>query len=79
MFIKEGLELNPQIMGGGQEKNLRAGTENISGIAAMGLALEIATKNMIINHLYIKELENQFFMENFETPPNQSARSKHSF
>ena len=63
LFIKEGLELIPQITGGGQEKNLRAGTENISSIAAMGLALKIATENMIINHHYIKELENQFFME----------------
>jgi len=34
--------LNPLISGGGQESGLRAGTENISSIAGMALALEIA-------------------------------------
>ena len=36
------VRLQPQILGGGQERSLRGGTENVAGIAAMGKACEIA-------------------------------------
>jgi cysteine desulfurase len=42
IFIDESIELVPQIYGGGQESGLRAGTENVLGIHAMGLAAELA-------------------------------------
>ena len=63
LFIKDGLSLNPQITGGGQEKNLRGGTENISGIAGMGLALDISNQKIEENHNYILKLEKQLFSE----------------
>ncbi len=63
LYIKDGLSLTPQISGGGQEKNLRAGTENIPGIAGMGLALEISNQNIEENHNYILKLEKQFLLE----------------
>ena len=42
LIIKDGLELPPLIVGGGQEKRRRAGTENVPGIAGFGAAAEIA-------------------------------------
>jgi cysteine desulfurase len=63
LYIKEGLTLNPQITGGGQEKNLRAGTENIAGIAGMGLAIDISNQQIEDNHNYILKLEKQLFSE----------------
>lgn len=42
VFIKSGTEIKPIIFGGGQERGLRSGTENISSIAGFTLALEIA-------------------------------------
>ena len=36
LYKKEGNHLKPLIIGGSQESNLRAGTENISGIAGLG-------------------------------------------
>jgi cysteine desulfurase len=46
LYMREGVELEPLITGGHQERGLRAGTENIIGIAGMGKAAEIA-----VNHL----------------------------
>ena len=43
---RNGLPLSKFMRGGGQEKNCRAGTHNTAGIAGMGLAAELASKNM---------------------------------
>jgi len=42
LYIKKGVKLQPIVHGGGHEKNLRSGTENISGIAGFGKACELA-------------------------------------
>jgi cysteine desulfurase len=42
LFIKRGTPLEPLILGGGQEKGLRSGTENLPGIVGMGKAAELA-------------------------------------
>jgi cysteine desulfurase len=46
LYIKKGVKLPAFIHGGGQERNKRAGTSNISGIVGMGVAAEFALKNM---------------------------------
>lgn len=63
LYCKDGKEIIPQITGGGQERNLRAGTENISGIAGMGLALDIATEKLNSFNNHIKNLEMQLLDE----------------
>ena len=60
LFIKNGVTIKPIIIGGSQEKNMRAGTENVSGIAGMGLAAEIANKSANENGSLLLELENHF-------------------
>ncbi|MFH1664497.1 MAG: cysteine desulfurase family protein [archaeon] len=45
LYIREGVKIEPLIHGGGQEKKLRSGTENISGIVGMAKALELAEEN----------------------------------
>ncbi len=47
LYIKTGINLNPIITGGKQEKGLRAGTENVPGIMAFGAAAEERSKSMI--------------------------------
>lgn len=42
LVIDKRLELNPQITGGGHEKGLRAGTENVAAIVGFGMACELA-------------------------------------
>ena len=46
LYVKDGIRIEPQLHGGGQEKGLRSGTENIPGIVAFGKAAEIANQEM---------------------------------
>ena len=46
IYIKEGIEIQKFINGGGQEKNKRAGTENISGIVGLGRASQLSELNI---------------------------------
>lgn len=42
LFVRKGVKLQPIVWGGGQEKNLRSGTENVAGIVGLARALELA-------------------------------------
>lgn len=46
LYIKKGMYLEPMIKGGGQERGLRASTENILGILAGAMAINIATQDI---------------------------------
>lgn len=46
LVVKKGLNIKPILVGGGQEKNLRSGTENVPAIVGFGLASELATANL---------------------------------
>ena len=60
LYVKKGINLKPIIDGGGQESNLRSGTENVAGIGGMGLAISKACKNLEEKIQYISNLENRF-------------------
>ena len=60
LFRRQGYSLQPLIMGGGQEQKLRSGTENVAGIAGMGLAAELANKNLKTSKLLLEKLEKRF-------------------
>jgi cysteine desulfurase len=46
LFIRSGVKIEPLIHGGGQEKQMRAGTENVPGIVGFGKAAELAQTEM---------------------------------
>lgn len=60
LFIKRGVELQPMIFGGGQEKGIRSGTENIGAIMGFAKALEIAKKESVKATKTISGLKRQF-------------------
>ena len=57
LYINENNKINPTLLGGSQERNMRAGTENVWLIAGMAKALEIACYNIDETNNYISELK----------------------
>ncbi|MBL7699399.1 MAG: cysteine desulfurase [Chitinophagaceae bacterium] len=57
LYINENVKIKPYIHGGAQERNMRAGTENLYGIVGFAKALEIATKNYKEESEYIRSLK----------------------
>ncbi|MCZ3365088.1 cysteine desulfurase NifS [Methanobacterium veterum] len=59
LYVKKGVRLEPIIHGGGHEKGLRPGTENVSGIVGLGKACELAEKNLLEDAKYITNLRDK--------------------
>lgn len=58
IYINNDNHIDPFIDGGGQERNMRAGTENVYGIRGMSKALSMAADEMKERTAYIMELRN---------------------
>ncbi|MDL2300100.1 cysteine desulfurase [Clostridiaceae bacterium OttesenSCG-928-D20] len=58
LYISGGVKLGAMLSGGGQEKNLRSGTEGLSQIAAFGSAAEIAFKGLSENNALMMNIKN---------------------
>jgi cysteine desulfurase len=56
LYINENIKINPLVHGGAQERNMRAGTENLYGIVGFAKALEIATEAHEKDSSYINGL-----------------------
>lgn len=57
LYINENVKIKPFVHGGGQERNMRAGTENLYGIVGFAKALELATANHEEDMAYIGTLK----------------------
>lgn len=57
LYVNKEVKIQPFINGGGQERNMRAGTENIYGVVGFAKALELATERYEKDSAYIKELK----------------------
>jgi cysteine desulfurase len=62
LYVNESIRIHPHIHGGGQERNMRAGTENLYGIIGFARALELATENHERDSTYIGGLKS-YMME----------------
>ena len=69
LIVREGIELSAQVMGGGQEFGLRAGTEDAPSIMGMAKALELAFDGLEEHSTSIKTLRNTFVDEVLDTIP----------
>jgi cysteine desulfurase len=57
LYINENVRISPYIHGGSQERNMRAGTENVYGIVGFARALELATSSYEEDSAYIQGLK----------------------
>lgn len=57
LYINDNVKIKPFIFGGGQERNMRAGTENLYGIVGFAKALELAMVGYEKDSAYIQELK----------------------
>lgn len=70
LFVKTGVELTPQILGGGQERNMRSGTENVAGAVGFATALEIAQNMRHDESARLAKLQQDFIKLLEEKIPN---------
>jgi len=63
LYIRNGIKVEKYINGGHQEKNKRAGTENVPGIVGLGKACELANKNLDLHIKKLKELRDYYLAE----------------
>lgn len=60
LYLRKGIALEPLVYGGGQERGLASGTENVAGIVGLGQAIEDATgKNLDEKMGYVKKLTDR--------------------
>jgi cysteine desulfurase len=57
LYINENVKISPLFHGGSQERNMRAGTENLYGIVGFAKALELATEKYQEDRQYIESLK----------------------
>lgn len=58
LYIRSGLDIMPLIYGGGQESELRSGTENVHGIVGFGKACELAVRRLPEYRLRVEEMRD---------------------
>lgn len=63
LYVRKGIKFQKLINGGHQEKNKRAGTENVPAIVGMGKAIEMAYENLEEHRKKIKDLRDYYISE----------------
>ena len=71
LYVKNGIQFEKIINGGHQEKDKRAGTENVAGIVGLGKACEIASKNMETHIKNLTKLRDYYIKKLQKEMPNQ--------
>lgn len=70
LFIRKGVRIPSLIIGGGQEKKRRAGTENVPGIVGLATALKIANEHMAENAVKVGALRDKLMKGIAESIPD---------
>ncbi len=63
LYVRQGTQLLPIIYGGGQERNLRSGTENVAGFVGLAKALTLAKKSRVVENERLMKLRDYFYKE----------------
>ena len=69
LYIRKGTRLEPFVLGGGQERGLRSGTENLPGIVGMGKAAELTKTDIKTESKRLCKLRDEFINELLQSIP----------
>ncbi len=75
LYAEDYVKLAPIIIGGGQEKNIRSGTENLSGICGFSEAVKLHSKELSENCEYIRNLKDML-LDKIKTLPHIHINSE---
>jgi cysteine desulfurase len=73
LYVRKGVRIQPLLDGGIQEKGRRAGTENVPAIVGMGVAAEVALREMEARNRHTEALRNRLQQGILERVPNVYA------
>lgn len=65
LYVRNGVRIQPLVIGGAQERTKRGGTTNVPAIVGFGKAMEIAVRDLSINQQKLKSLR-EYFIEQVE-------------
>lgn len=71
IYMRKGARLTPLIHGGGQERGIRGGTENVAGIVGMATALRICVEEMDVNMRRLRSMSDRVTKGLLEIPFTQ--------
>jgi cysteine desulfurase len=77
LYVKGGVVLRPVILGGGQEHNLRSGTENVAGCIGLAAALDLVQQGRRDEVTRLQSLQHHFFEGLAAFPEAQINGSQH--
>ena len=70
LYVRRGIALEPLVYGGGQERGLASGTENVAGMVGLGQAIEDATGEHLAEKMgYVKKLTDRLVKGIMDTIP----------
>ena len=72
LYVGEKVKIKPILFGGGQQKDLRSGTENVPGIAGLGLATKMIYNDLDMKVALMRELKD-YFIEQAEKIENTTV------
>ncbi len=70
LYVRKGTKFSPFLIGGHQEKGRRGGTENVPGIIGLGVACELAGRNLERENTVVKALRDRLEQALLERVPN---------
>ena len=68
LYVKRGIRFRPFITGGHQERNRRAGTENVASVVGLGKAAELAKANIEFENSHVRALRDKLEKELLKLP-----------
>ena len=69
LYVDPRVKLHPLMLGGGQQRGMRSGTENVPGCAGLGLAAQMTYENFAEKHRHLEEL-HRYFLEGLHRLPD---------